>query len=188
MCSYEKVFWKTWSKFTGEHPCWNVISIKWQLYWNHTSAWVFSCKFDAYFSEHLFIGTPLENCPCMVLQECFLQILDTFTERNRSLFLATSMKCARFVTFALSVGKYLLFFYIPSFWFCPFCFCFLFQFPKLFSCFFFSMSFHYVDIFLVKVTPTTSAIALKVHIMPLLNNRVTTSTANLISQGKLYYS
>ena len=28
MCSYEKVFWKTLSKFTGEHPCWNVISIK----------------------------------------------------------------------------------------------------------------------------------------------------------------
>ena len=34
------------SKFTGEHPCRSV-----QLYWNHTAAWVFSCKFDAYFQN-----------------------------------------------------------------------------------------------------------------------------------------
>ena len=25
-----------------------------QLYWNHTSAWVFSCKFDAYFQNSFF--------------------------------------------------------------------------------------------------------------------------------------
>ena len=38
------------SKFTGEHPCWSVISLKLlqQLYLNHTSAWVFSCKFAVY--------------------------------------------------------------------------------------------------------------------------------------------
>ena len=115
MCSYKRLFWKTWSKFTGYHPCSNVISIKWQLYWNHTLAWVFSCKFDAYFSEHLFIGAPLESSPCMVLKKCFLLILVTFTERNRLLFRATSMKCARFVMFALSMGKCLLLFYSSSF-------------------------------------------------------------------------
>ena len=67
MCSYEKVFWKTWSKLTGKHLCWNVVSIKWQLYWNHPSACVFSCKFVADFSEQILIRTPLDNCPCMVL-------------------------------------------------------------------------------------------------------------------------
>ena len=52
---------KIYSKSTGEHPCRSVISIKFlkQLYWNHTSAWVFSCKFAAYFQntfyyEHLW--------------------------------------------------------------------------------------------------------------------------------------
>ena len=32
-----------------------------QLYWNHISAWVFSCKFDVYFSEHLLLRPPLEG-------------------------------------------------------------------------------------------------------------------------------
>ena len=36
---------KICSKFTGEHPCRNVISI------NHTSAWVFSCRFAVYFQN-----------------------------------------------------------------------------------------------------------------------------------------
>ena len=71
MCSYEKVFWKTWSKFTGEHPCWKVISIKWQLYRNHTSTWVLSCKFDAYFSEHFFTWTPFQNCFWIFFYFCF---------------------------------------------------------------------------------------------------------------------
>ena len=38
---------KICSKFTGEHPCQSVISIK--LLWSRTSARVFSCKFAAYF-------------------------------------------------------------------------------------------------------------------------------------------
>ena len=40
---------KICSKFTGEHSCRSVISK--QLYWNHTSAWMFSCKFAAYFQN-----------------------------------------------------------------------------------------------------------------------------------------
>ena len=36
-------------KFTGEHPCRKVISIKLQLYWNRTSAW--TCKSAAYFQD-----------------------------------------------------------------------------------------------------------------------------------------
>ena len=44
---------KLGSKFTGEHPCRSLISIKVakQVYWNHISAWVFSCKFAAYFQN-----------------------------------------------------------------------------------------------------------------------------------------
>ena len=45
-------------KFTGEHPCRSVISIKLLC----TSAWMFSCKFAAHFQEHLFTGAPVENC------------------------------------------------------------------------------------------------------------------------------
>ena len=47
---------------TGEHLCRSAISIKLlvQLYWTRIYAWVFSCKFAAYFqknfsSEHLFV-------------------------------------------------------------------------------------------------------------------------------------
>ena len=51
---------KICAKFTGEHACWSVISIK-LLYWNRTSAWVFSCKFAAYFRntfswEHFWLA------------------------------------------------------------------------------------------------------------------------------------
>ena len=53
-----KGFLKICSKFTGEHPCRSVISIKLLI---HTSAWVFSCKFAAYFQntfsyEHLWVA------------------------------------------------------------------------------------------------------------------------------------
>ena len=43
---------KICSKFTGEHPCRSAI-VK-QLYWNRTSAWVFCCKFAAYFQNTFF--------------------------------------------------------------------------------------------------------------------------------------
>ena len=44
---------KICNKFTGKHPWRSVISINVakQLYWNHTLAWVFSCKFAAYFQN-----------------------------------------------------------------------------------------------------------------------------------------
>ena len=42
--------------------------------------------------------------------------------------------------------------------------------------------------FWVTVTPTTLAITLNVHCIPLLNNRVAISTANEISQRELYCS
>ena len=46
-------------QITWEHPFRNVISAL-QLYWNHTPAWVSSCKFAAYlqntfFEEHLWM-------------------------------------------------------------------------------------------------------------------------------------
>ena len=51
----EVLFWKgvlqICIKFTWEHPWRSVISIKLQLYWNRTSAWVFSHKSVAYFQN-----------------------------------------------------------------------------------------------------------------------------------------
>ena len=54
---------KICSKFTGEYPYRSEVSMKngSQLYWSHTLAWVFSCKFAAYlrntFSlEHLWMA------------------------------------------------------------------------------------------------------------------------------------
>ena len=49
---------KICSKFTGKHRFRGAISINLQLcfeqlYWNHTLAWVFSCKFTAYFQNTL---------------------------------------------------------------------------------------------------------------------------------------
>ena len=56
--SHPKVFlWKgvlkICSKFTGEHTCRSVISIKFlcKFVENHTLAWAFSCKFAAYFQN-----------------------------------------------------------------------------------------------------------------------------------------
>ena len=39
-----------------------------ELYWNRTLAWVFSCKFAAYFLEQLFLRTPLGGCFWNLLQ------------------------------------------------------------------------------------------------------------------------
>ena len=39
---------KICGKYTGEYPC---------LYWNRTSAWLFSCKFAAYFQSTFFKNT-----------------------------------------------------------------------------------------------------------------------------------
>ena len=38
----------------------NKVALK--LYRNHIPAWVFSCKFAAYFSGHLFLRRPLDDC------------------------------------------------------------------------------------------------------------------------------
>ena len=35
-----------------------------QFYWNHTSAWFFSCNFAAYFQNSFFFRTPLNGCFC----------------------------------------------------------------------------------------------------------------------------
>ena len=55
---------KICSKFTGEHPYRNAISIKLlcNFNWNHTLAWVFSCKFAVYFQHTFFLRTPLNGC------------------------------------------------------------------------------------------------------------------------------
>ena len=49
------------SKGTTMPKCdFNKVAKK--LYWNHTSAWMFSCKVAAYFQKHLFLRTPLDDC------------------------------------------------------------------------------------------------------------------------------
>ena len=51
-CSSEGIL-KMYSKFTETHrflKC-DLNKAPLQLYWNHTSAWVFSCKFAAYFQN-----------------------------------------------------------------------------------------------------------------------------------------
>ena len=45
-CSYEKVFWKYAAKL---RPKCDFNKVAKQFYWNHTSAWVFSYIFAAYF-------------------------------------------------------------------------------------------------------------------------------------------
>ena len=39
----------------------NFNKLAWQLYWNHTSAWMFSCKFAAYFRETFSKRIPPEG-------------------------------------------------------------------------------------------------------------------------------
>ena len=45
-----KRFLKICSKFTEEHPT-PTPTVALHLYWNHTSSWVFSCKFAAFFQN-----------------------------------------------------------------------------------------------------------------------------------------
>ena len=64
------------SKFTGEHPCWSVISIKLL----HTSAWVFSCKFATYFrntfsQEHLWVAAAAVHIYLLICICPFLSFL-----------------------------------------------------------------------------------------------------------------
>ena len=52
--SLEKGILKICSKFTGDDPCQSVISkckVGLQLYWNRTSARMFSCRFTEYFQN-----------------------------------------------------------------------------------------------------------------------------------------
>ena len=43
-------------------PKCNFNKVALHLHLHSFSAWVFSCKFAAYFQEHLFQGTPLGDC------------------------------------------------------------------------------------------------------------------------------
>ena len=65
---FRKGVLKVCSKFAKEHPYRSVISIKFlkQLYWNRFSAWVFSCKFAAYFRTPF----PKNTSGCLILYDC----------------------------------------------------------------------------------------------------------------------
>ena len=50
--SYKKVFWKYVENLQETPmPEWDFNKIAKELYWNHTSEWVFSCKFAEYFQN-----------------------------------------------------------------------------------------------------------------------------------------
>ena len=51
-----KTVLKICNKFTGERPCRSAILAcrSCQLYWNRTSAWMFSCEFAAHFQNTFF--------------------------------------------------------------------------------------------------------------------------------------
>ena len=64
-CSCKKVLWKcaVYYMWTLMPKC-DFNKVAKQLNWNHTLAWVFSCKSCCIFSEYLFLRTPLGGCFC----------------------------------------------------------------------------------------------------------------------------
>ena len=60
----EKGILKICNKFTGENPCWSVISTKLLRIRCTQTALRFGCSSVnlLYFSEHLFLETPLDGC------------------------------------------------------------------------------------------------------------------------------
>ena len=98
-----------------------------QLYWNHTSVWVFPCEFAAYFhnifSEHLFLRTPLEGCFCRFLNKPLITIF-SYTE---------DIQCRLpKKTLTLVVSKKMIILKHPSYIFCS----------SAMFCFFFCLSFY----------------------------------------------
>ena len=55
-------------KFTEEHPCRSVFSIKMESKFGMG----FSNKFAAYFSEHLFLRIPLDGCFRLLEDRCYV--------------------------------------------------------------------------------------------------------------------
>ena len=59
LLKYFRIFLKLWvflfySEAATQRCCKEKLFWKKQLYWNHTLAWVFSCKFAAYFQNTYF--------------------------------------------------------------------------------------------------------------------------------------
>ena len=61
----EGCFWELCGGFVGERPRWSVTKAARRFCWGHTSAWLFSCGFVAYFSGCLFMRAPLEGYFCI---------------------------------------------------------------------------------------------------------------------------
>ena len=76
-CSWKKVFWKYAANYrrTPMPKCdFNKVAKLKQLYWNRTSARVFSCKFAAYFQNTFFQRTPLGGCFCQYTRQTFVLV------------------------------------------------------------------------------------------------------------------
>ena len=86
-----KGFLKIYSKFTGEHPCRSVISIK-LLYWNRTSAWVSPVNLLHIFRTP-FLRTNLGGCFCSLT---FRQLWIRFTLKRKCVIIKASFQHADF--------------------------------------------------------------------------------------------
>ena len=64
-------------------PKFDFNKVALQFFWNHTSAWMFCCKFDAHIFEHLFLRTPLDGCFCPVFQQPALFLSEQKNQNQR---------------------------------------------------------------------------------------------------------
>ena len=81
----KKVVLKICSKFTGEHPCRSVISIKLKSRFGMVALLYICCRF----SEHLFLRTPLKSC---FWTSCFFRMKKLFFQKRRVLRRASTYK------------------------------------------------------------------------------------------------
>ena len=76
-----------------------------QLYWNHTSAWVFSYKFVAYFQNTVFLRTHLKGCFCILIFSKVHFVCDWLLDKYFSMALSINLTINGYV-------KYFFFTYI----------------------------------------------------------------------------
>ena len=81
-------------------PKYDFNKVALQLYWNRTSAWVFSCKFAAYFQntfsqEHLWRAT--SDCIQYLIWTAW--VLINFYEQKQRLLVRSVMENASFISF-----------------------------------------------------------------------------------------
>ena len=96
----------------------NEVALK--FYWNRTSAWVFSCKFAAYFQNNLFLRTPLGDYFCRYDHIMLMADFSLTENKNLEVFMsAFDLEClikVRKQCFSEKFRKKNLFWYSYFFW------------------------------------------------------------------------